>query len=474
MKKCLALLTMLVVLALAFTACRGDDTTPAATPEPVAEATPAPPPEDPAEDPAEDPPAETEGPAPVSIRAAWWGGTERNDLYNALIDAFVAEFPHVTVTREPIGWGDYFERLAIQVAGGNAPDFMGIGGGIDADYINRGILAPLDGFIADGVIDISGWPEETLAMGRGPSGSQYMLMMGVGSTSAFINEGLFNELGIDLPDLQWSWDDVRSIGLQFREAFDARGENRSWLMTNWIAAFSPFSHYAQGRTGQRAWTVDGQMNFDEQIVADWFNMFIEFTELGIVPDAATNVEFAGATLEDSLFAQSRLGVISYVPVNQFAAHVNTFPDKEMSIIRFPSVSAGGDLSTIGAGASWAIAANSPPENQLAAAQLLNFWLNTETGLNYFRLDQGIPANTNAMAAVMPHLTEPQQRIVEYVDMLFSIAQMPPPVVAPMGAAEVQSLFAFYAESAIFGLMSGDDAAAAFFEEAQDALARAQQ
>src|SRR5690606_34651327 len=58
---------------------------------------------------------------PVELRIAWWGGDARHQMYNAILDNFEKEYPHITVLREFTDWGPYWEKLATQTAGGNAP-----------------------------------------------------------------------------------------------------------------------------------------------------------------------------------------------------------------------------------------------------------------------------------------------------------------------------------------------------------------
>ena len=45
-------------------------------------------------------------------------------MYNNLSDMYEELNPNVTIEREFAGWGPYWEKLATQVAGGNAPDMF--------------------------------------------------------------------------------------------------------------------------------------------------------------------------------------------------------------------------------------------------------------------------------------------------------------------------------------------------------------
>ena len=89
----------------------------------------------------------------IEIRASWWGDTTRNEKYNEIIDRFEAENPDIKVVRESGSWNDYWDKLATQVAGGNAPDFISMHVQYVADYAGRGVLADLQPYIDSGILD---------------------------------------------------------------------------------------------------------------------------------------------------------------------------------------------------------------------------------------------------------------------------------------------------------------------------------
>jgi ABC-type glycerol-3-phosphate transport system substrate-binding protein len=86
----------------------------------------------------------------------------------------------------------------VQVAGGNAPDFIGMHPQYAADYIGRGMVEPLDQYIKDGIISTDGWAQGTLNTGV-VNGVTYMMPMGVTFTSEFVNAGVLKDLGFDVP-----------------------------------------------------------------------------------------------------------------------------------------------------------------------------------------------------------------------------------------------------------------------------------
>ena len=201
----------------------------------------------------------------------------------------------------------------------------------------------------------------------------------------------------------------------------------------------------------------------------WFTMFNEFRQLGIVPDAATTTEYFNATLEDSLFSRDKV-LIARVPVNQYKLYCTTFPDKTVGIIRNQTAgSMGTAVGEFPEGAHFAVSANTTPEKKLAAAQLLNFWVNTDTGLSIFGLDQGVPGNLDKADAYAAGLDEYQVDIQEFVGTLSAIGT--PSTFPPAGASEVDAAFKALAEEVQFGYKEPAAAAEEFYNQAVEILSK---
>lgn len=400
---------------------------------------------------------------PVEIRAAWWGDARRNDLYNLIIDAFQAENEGITVLREPVGWADYWSRLTVQAAGGELPDFMGMHAQFASDYLGRGVIEPLDSFIEDGVIDITNMSESAVNTGV-VDGVTYMLPMGITLQCFIINETLFEEIGIGVPSFDWTWDDLKTIGLEVRTALDAAGKQNSWLIGDSSGALQMFRYWVRQRNeGRDIYDKDGNIAFTEQDAATWFAYWNDLRQNGVVPDAATGVEFAAVAMADSLFARGRV-LATNIPINQYQLWLLALPaESEISAIRNPS-KVGGAIGEFAEGAHFAISSTTTPERKLAAAKLMNFWLNTETATELFRLDQGVPANTKMAEFLKSILDEQQVPILDFVEKL--LPQAGTILFPPIGAGEVSSLFSTIAQEVQFDQITPEVAGARLVSEGQ--------
>lgn len=76
---------------------------------------------------------------PVSIRFSWWGGESRHEATKAAVDAFMKEYPWITVECEYGSFdGGWQDKVATQLAGGTAPDLLQINWNWLYQYSNDG------------------------------------------------------------------------------------------------------------------------------------------------------------------------------------------------------------------------------------------------------------------------------------------------------------------------------------------------
>lgn len=408
-----------------------------------------------------------ESPEPVEIRVAWWGDTNRHELYNSILAAFMEKYPYITCVPEPVSWTDYWDKMQVQSAGGNAPDFMGMHAQYASDYINRGVCEPLDGYIADGTISLEGWTEGTIATGV-VNGVTYMIPMGITFSSSLVNVGKLREMGLESPSFDWTWEEMKTWGLAVRAALDAQGLSEAWAVNDISTSLNSWRYYVR-QQGHELYNEDGGIGFTAEDAQTFWEMYNEFRELGIVPDAATSTEYTNATLEDSLFSRDKV-MVTMVPVNQYKLYRTTFPDKEIGIIRNQS---GGESKAVGEfpeGAHFAVSANTTQEKKDAAALLLNFWVNSPEGLAIFGLDQGVPGNLSMADSYAARLDAYQVEIQKFVATMMDIGTAT--TFAPSGASEVDSTFKLYAEEVMYGVKTPEQAAREFYDAATEIIAKA--
>ena len=401
---------------------------------------------------------------PITIRISWWGDTARHEKYNKFVDAFEEAYPWITVERESSTWADYWNKLATLVAGGNAPDVMGMHPQFASDYANRGALLNLDKLIADGIVSVADIPESVVEGGR-VSGNLCMVSMGVTVQCNLINETLLEQIGFEYPmDKTLTWAEFGQLALDFRAKALEKGID-AYLTGEW-RGFPQFQYMARANGGD-LYTADGALGFTQADLEEWLTFWKDLRDADAIPDAATTTESASLTLEQSLFC-THVTAMTSVPANQLWQYAAQLPDEKISAVYMPV----GNDGTTGAfleGAHWAISSAIDEKHQEAAGLLLNFIVNSEGAAQYMLMDQGVPANTKMAEYIMPMLDEYSIEAVEFVQRVTAMVEKGINY-APKGAGSIDTAFKEACESVAFEVMTPAEAAATFMEQASAVIA----
>lgn len=399
----------------------------------------------------------------VEIRFAWWGDTLRHEVYNAVCDEFEAENPDVKVIREPASWGDYWDKLATQTAGMSAPDVMGMHPQFVSDYAGRNSLADLEPYMENGVIDTSNIPDTIVQDGR-VGGTMVMVSQGVTFTNMIINDDIMKEVGVEYPDLDWTWSEYAEIGKEFADKAQEKGLD--YIFSDDFSSYSNSFRYMVRSDGQDLYTADGEIGFDEQITTKWFQYWKDLRDYGgVIPDAATVTEINSLPLEQKPFTLGKIAVAGF-PVNQLHLYQAQMGDANLVPHRNPTGD-GGERGEYLEGAHIAVSAFIDDKNKDAAARFVNFFVNSEDSLKHLKMEQGVPANEVLAEYIKPLLNESQQKAIRYVSETMPVAGTG--VYAPVGASAVEAAYKDAFARVQFGVQTPEESAEQFMQEALAAL-----
>lgn len=158
----------------------------------------------------------------VELRMAWWGSQVRHDQTIKVIELFQQKYPNIKVTYEFASFNDYWPKMTTQAAGGNLPDLMQQDYAYYLGFVNDGLLAPLDPYIADGTIKLEGVADDLINGGK-VDGKLYALNAGTNSQSFVIDLDLFEKAGVDVPKPDWTWKDFQDTMMQLHDKLGLYG-----------------------------------------------------------------------------------------------------------------------------------------------------------------------------------------------------------------------------------------------------------
>ncbi len=139
--------------------------------------------------------------APVTIQYATFSANAGNEEnLQAMIDAFEAAHPNITIDAQIFPYGDYFTTLQTAIAGGTVADTFELNYESFAQYASAGALTPITD-LPEGVY------QDSLLQGFQRDGEQLGLPLSYSDIVLIYNPDLFAAAGIEPPTADWTWQD---------------------------------------------------------------------------------------------------------------------------------------------------------------------------------------------------------------------------------------------------------------------------
>ena len=399
--------------------------------------------------------------AQSALRLIFWGGQARADRTNGVTDLFAAA-GNPPVESEFLSWNDYWPKLATQTAGGTAPDIIQMDYRFIVEYATRNAIAPLDDLVGD-VLKLDDFDADQLEGGK-VDGKLYGISLGANSVAMLVNKSAFEEAGVAVPDMSWTYDTLREIGEGFKSA-NIRGGMRAMsdgsgsepMLDNWIR-----------QRGKHLYSPEGKLGPDAADMVEWFTMWNDMREAGYITDAETTALDTGAP-EVSMVALNKSAMIPSNS-NQLVIHQSINPDV-LTINSYPRIAAG-----VGGGhyrkPSMFFSVSGSAADKAAAAAFINFCITDPEAGKVLGVERGIPCSAAVREAIAPTLDEQSQIALNFVSSLGDLLG-PLPASPPAAAGEIDtSLLRVLSQEVAFGARSAEDAGNFFVSEATAILERA--
>lgn len=322
---------------------------------------------------------------PVTIRFSWWGGESRHKATLAAADAFMKEYPWITVECEYSAWDGWQDKVATQLAGGTAPDLMQINWNWLYQYSADGSkFADLNDF--SDTVSLGNFPEKDLeAMTVG--GKLQGVPVSVTSKVYLFNKTTFDKAGIEIPKTP---EELLAAGRTFKEKLGDdyypianEGYERFWLMV-W---------YLQQKYG-KPWVDNMEVQYTPEEVTEGME-YINSLEANHVEPTIATLQGDGS---DSFLSNPKwmdghyAGLLEYdSAVNNIINSVND--DQEVVVGDYLTDENAKPFGMTKVSQGFAITENS--EHKEEAALLLEFLTSNENGIKILTTERGIPCNTKA-------------------------------------------------------------------------------
>ena len=431
MRSRLSVLAMLLmVVALVLSAC-APAAAPSAAPAAEGESTEAP---------------AAESGEKIELRVAWWGSQDRHD-------------------RKFAGWADYWTLMTTQAAGGNLPDVMQQDYARLEEWVSRGLLSPLDDFVADGTLNFANVAESALAGGR-LDGALYAVNLGTNSMMVVIDADKLAEAGMEAPNPEWTFAEFEQFVTELHDKLGIYGI--SGALSNeqlWKNTYLSLGQWVYNEDG----TALGYE--DDQPFIDYLNMVKRLQDAGVTQTREQELAQAGGSVETDLIVTGQ-SAATYMWSNQIVAMSNAAGEGR-NFILMPMPRPEGGASANYLKPSQFFSLTSQAKHPQEAAMFIDFITNDLEANKALMAERGVPISSEVRAALEPLLNVPQKLMFDYVASIESSASPIPPADVAGHANLINNVYWPLAlDPFLFGQQSVEDTVRILREEGDIVLAEA--
>lgn len=404
------------------------------------------------------------GDEPITLSIAWWGGQERNDYTQKLLDLYTSEHPNITFQTSPSGWDGYFDKLATQAAAGAMPDIVQMDYLYISTYANNGSITDLKPYIDDGTIDIANI--DPVLYGSGEINGKLAGMVASSSILSFTyNPEVLASAGVKEPAMDWTWAEFIEDCTQIADKTEAFG-----IETNFTDNINMLNYYVRQR-GENLFSDDNKsLGYqDDAILVDYINMISSLVDKGAMPNP------------DQYAAISALGKESFPVVTGDAGFRNDWSNyativegsnDTLKLVTPPMTEDKTKALWVKPGMFFSIAETSSDEKKKAAAEFIDWFINSEEANDIILAERGTPVSSaiRNYLSESGKLTKKQVEMFSFVDDAVTVcADAPAP--DPAGISEISETYQTEIYNVLYGNKTPEKAAADFRTTVNEILER---
>jgi multiple sugar transport system substrate-binding protein len=385
----------------------------------------------------------------ANLALAWWGNPTRNENTQAMIDAYMKANPNVKISPQPGEGSSYWDKLATQTAGGQAPDIIQMDMNFIAEYGSRGALLDLKD------VDVSKFVEGTVDSGK-INDTLVGVNAGINSALFFASPKVFEKAKMDLPDdTTWTWDQLIEVGAEVASKADVPFGVAALINSD--AMFGTFVR----QHGKELFTPDG-LGFEAAEAQAWYDWLAKGVKAKAFGTPEQISEEVGKPLDQSAIVVGT-AAIQFYNTNQLEAVSAAAGGELMEMLRGPSMTGKATDRKTWYKASMLWSASAKTQNPEAVVAWINWYANSPEAGNIEKAERGIPPNSELLAAVEPNLSAAQKAVAKYItDIKPEVANTP--IAPPPGGGTIPEKLQRHGLDVLFGRASSADAAQKFVDE----------
>jgi multiple sugar transport system substrate-binding protein len=389
----------------------------------------------------------------TNLALAWWGNPTRNKNTQAMIDAYMKANPDVTISGQPGEFNSYWDKLATQTAGGQAPDIIQMDMNYIAEYGTRNALLDLSG------VDTSKFVEGTVDSGK-INDKLVGINAGINTAVILANPKVFEKAKMEVPDDKtWTWDQMIEVGAE--AASKAGVPFGVSALLNSDTLFGAFVR----QHGKELFTPDG-LGFEAAEAQAWYDLLVKGVKAKAFGTPEQMTEELAKPLDQSAIVVGT-AAMQYQNSNQLLAVSNAAGEK-IEMLRPPSLAGKATERKGWYKASMLWSASAKTKNPEAAIAWINWFANTPDAASIDLAERGIPPNAEILAEVKSKFSPEQQVVAKFInDIKTEVGNTP--IAPPPGGGTIAELLSRHGTDVIYGRTSSAEGAQKFVDELKSNL-----
>jgi ABC-type sugar transport system, periplasmic component len=320
---------------------------------------------------------------PVTIRFSWWGGDSRHRATEEAVQAFMEEYPWITVENEYGAWDGWTEKVATQLSGGTAPDLMQVNWNWLYQFSSDGSrFADLEQF-AD--LNLSNYPDNVLA-DTFIGGKQQAIPIGTTGKCFFWNKSTFDKAGIPVPS---TWAELIEAGTVFKEQL---GDDFYPLAMYEYERIVFMRYYLEGKYGKH-WVENNELQYTVEEVKDGLDFIQSLEDAHVLPSIA-QLKGDGANILEKNPKWINGTYAGFYEWDSTQAKMKDALEGDQEFV-LGEFFTDGEFDAGLTKVSQCFAITETSNHKAEAALLLEFLINNDKGIEILSTERGMLANTHA-------------------------------------------------------------------------------
>ena len=164
---------------------------------------------------------------PVTLRIGDWRDEAGLSEYYAWMEEY-EEATGITIETEVTPFSEYFTKLQTTAAGGIAPDLWNMSTAYLPQFAELGVITDISDLAkADKTFDWDDYHEVAVDE-CSYKGTLYRLPLGLYPAIFYYNKTMFDEAGLDYPNDNWTWEDLRNAAIELTKDTNSDGTVDQW------------------------------------------------------------------------------------------------------------------------------------------------------------------------------------------------------------------------------------------------------